>query len=62
LRREVLGDAALGQENLEMIEIGRKLSAPQNFPVQVGQSSASSGMRGIFANCSEPTTKEVTPA
>jgi glucuronokinase len=32
LRREVLGDAALGQENLEMIEIGRKLGAPTKLP------------------------------
>ncbi len=32
LRREVLGDAALGRENLEMIEIGRELGAPTKLP------------------------------
>lgn len=32
LRRSVLGDKALGRENLEMIEIGRKLGAPTKLP------------------------------
>lgn len=32
LRRKVLGDTALGRENLEMIEIGRNLGAPTQFP------------------------------
>jgi len=32
LRRKVLGDAALGGENLEMIEIGRNLGAPTKLP------------------------------
>ncbi len=32
LRREVLGDEALGHENLEMIAIGRQLGAPTQLP------------------------------
>lgn len=32
VRRRVLGDKALGRENLEMIEIGRRLGAPTKFP------------------------------
>lgn len=32
IRRKVLGDDALGSENIEMIELGRKLGAPTKFP------------------------------
>lgn len=32
IRRSVLGDEAIGKENIEMIELGRKLGAPTKFP------------------------------
>ncbi len=32
IRRSILGDEAIGRENIEMIELGRRLGAPTKFP------------------------------